>query len=412
MPKKLAVLSITILSMVGQSYALGSAAFSNQSGLSTRVMSMGYTFAGAADDPSAIFFNPGGLTQVKGFQLEYGLETLRLDGFHKTTAGVKDELAKNTPVIPHFYASYSGEDSRWAYGLGIESPFGLMTEWKDDSFSEFYATESRLFMYTINPTVAYQVSDTFSVGGGIDYNNIFNLELNANVESSLGSGVQIGNSKIEGDGTGWGYNLGFLWRPVEKHSMGVSYRSQSNVIIDGDASIIGALSFKTSVKSEVKLPQTVLLGYAYRPSDRFRVQVDYEWADWKSTTQTPFNYQSNPLGLPVKVQRDWKSTSNIGAGIEYGAKDWLDLRFGMLAYERVVPRERVESSLPDTSRWGITTGAGFHFGNSRLDVGYNFIKLRSYSVSNTQGNGQNLNGEYGADLHVVSATLKHKWGGQ
>ena len=58
----------------------------------------------------------------------------------------------------------------WKFGLGIETPFGLTTSWKNpDQFAgRFLSTKASLQAFDINPTLGWQVTPTFGIGvGGI-----------------------------------------------------------------------------------------------------------------------------------------------------------------------------------------------------------------------------------------------------
>jgi long-chain fatty acid transport protein len=273
-------------------------------------------------------------------------------------------------------------------------------------------------MYDVNPTIAYAVNDKFSLGGGIDFFNVFDVELNQRVP-----GAPDGSGRFSGDGTGWGYNLALHWKPVSKHTFGLSYRSQVNVIIEGDtelkdvtaplnAFLGGASSYKTGAATEVKFPQSVLLGYGFRPNDRWTIFADYEWVNWSSTNETKFTYDQNNALLPQTIARDWKSTNNLGLGAEWKVNETMDFRFGGLVYERVVPSGTLESSIPDSSRWVLTLGPGFHFGNMSLDLGYNAIFFNSRSVDNNAGNAfASMDGKYETFINVFSVGVSQKWGG-
>jgi long-chain fatty acid transport protein len=411
-------------------FALGGAALGNQAGISTRIMSLGYSFSGVSDDASAIFFNPGGLTQVKGLNLMTGASVLNLATEHTSTAGTNDEMESNTPFVPYFYSSYSNPNSRWAYGLGINSPFGLITEWKDDSFSKYYATKSQLLMYVINPTIAYSFTDSLSFGAGIDYFNVYDTELNArvfNVDSLLipGSPTGDGNSKLSGDGTAWGYNFGAHWRANDKHSFGLSYRSQVNVPVegtvelsnlqDGTAFAFNGLSlgstYKSDVTTEFKFPQSVLFGYGFKPSEKMTLYADYEWVNWAIVEETKFNFSNNNANLTQSINRDWKNSNNVGIGLEYKANQRVDLRVGGFLYERVIPSSTLEASLPESGRFGLTTGVGLHFGNASIDLGYNAIFFNDRDVDNNQGNVfGSLDGKYETFINVFSTGVSYKWG--
>jgi long-subunit fatty acid transport protein len=46
--------------------------------------------------------------------------------------------------------------------------------------------------------------------------------------------LQLGELELEADGDGWGYNAGLLWKPSERLSVGISYRSEIELDFDGD----------------------------------------------------------------------------------------------------------------------------------------------------------------------------------
>ena len=53
-------------------HAVGSGGFENQV-LSGKALGMGNAFVGQADDPTAVFFNQAGITQLEGVNLSLGL---------------------------------------------------------------------------------------------------------------------------------------------------------------------------------------------------------------------------------------------------------------------------------------------------------------------------------------------------
>ncbi|OVE76671.1 hypothetical protein BVX98_05140 [bacterium F11] len=413
--------------LAAEVYGVGSGALGNQAGISTKATAHGFSFAGVADDPSAVFYNPAGLVQVKGIQAILGATVLDIKTEHATLAGIKDTTASNLPLVPNFYLSWSDIDSPWAFGLGVYSPFGLITEWKDDSFAQYYATESKLLMYAVNPTVAFAVNDHLFFGAGLDFFNVYDVELNQKVIDISGGGTE-GDGKLSADGTGWGYNLGVLWKPHEKHSLGLAYRSQVNVVVEGETTVTnipavtagalfgGASSFKTGTSSEFKFPQSVLLGYGFRPSGRWTIFADYEWVNWTTVEETKFNYEQNALGLTQSVPRNWKSTNNLGVGAEWAMSEVVDLRFGGLVYEQVVPSSTLEAAVPDSSRWALTFGTGIHLGNTTLDFGYNAIFFNDRSINNDQEDtvfaSYSQDGEYKTFINVFSFGVSQKWGGK
>src|SRR5881396_2893378 len=61
-------------------------------------------FAGEANDPSAIFYNPAGITQLPGTQLMIGTSIVYLHSdFRSSTTGEFTQLQDQFPILPHFY---------------------------------------------------------------------------------------------------------------------------------------------------------------------------------------------------------------------------------------------------------------------------------------------------------------------
>ena len=101
---------------------------------SARGNALGGTMVGRADDPSAIYYNPAGITQLSGMQVMVGATAIRPSTTVKTMtpAGeVSTESEDNTWIPPHLYGTYQVVDNVWA-GVGLFSRFGLGTEFPSD----------------------------------------------------------------------------------------------------------------------------------------------------------------------------------------------------------------------------------------------------------------------------------------
>src|SRR5688572_25517174 len=90
---------ICLISFTTSAGALGSGGWSNVTGTSARAAGFGYAFAGVADDPSAINYNPAGLVQSKGWQVMTGAAILQFNMEHTTPAGVTDRAVSHHPVV-------------------------------------------------------------------------------------------------------------------------------------------------------------------------------------------------------------------------------------------------------------------------------------------------------------------------
>ncbi|MFP4236270.1 MAG: OmpP1/FadL family transporter, partial [Desulfonatronovibrio sp.] len=93
-----------------------------------RGTSMGGTTIGRADDPSAVAYNPAGITQLEGIQTMAGLSVVSPSGEIETPGGTTTSIERNNWIPPHAYLTYQMNDWAWL-GLGVYTRFGLGTEY-------------------------------------------------------------------------------------------------------------------------------------------------------------------------------------------------------------------------------------------------------------------------------------------
>ena len=110
------------------------------------VSNMGYAFAGgaaSAEDASTIFWNPAGMTRLSGRQAVLGMNAI-YGSARFTNQGTTSPAGPAFPItggdggnpvglnwVPNlYYATDLGRDFK--AGIGINSPFGLKTEYPSD----------------------------------------------------------------------------------------------------------------------------------------------------------------------------------------------------------------------------------------------------------------------------------------
>src|SRR5690349_1226436 len=63
----------------------------------------GNAFAATADNPSAIYYNPAGITQLEGIQAQAGLYLISADTSYTSPSGVKAETDASPQPVPQLY---------------------------------------------------------------------------------------------------------------------------------------------------------------------------------------------------------------------------------------------------------------------------------------------------------------------
>lgn len=164
---------------------------------SARAAGAGYVgVAGQNNDPTAVFTNPAAMTALRGTQATFGLHWENINGDFKDSAGNETKERVTNVAVPNFSVTQSFMDGKLSAGLSSQSPYGLETHWDANSPMRYVATNSRLGMVDITPAVAYQVHPKVSVGAGVDYVNLFDAQLDRQVNvsavnTSLGGGLSF-----------------------------------------------------------------------------------------------------------------------------------------------------------------------------------------------------------------------------
>ena len=116
-------------------------------------------FTARADDPSAIFYNPAGITELEGWQILVGSSGILLGdtSFHSPTLG-SDEMIRNTAFPSHLYLTNRASD-HISWGLGLYTPFGLETEWDDSSPVRFSSRHADVATTFLTGVVGFRIND-------------------------------------------------------------------------------------------------------------------------------------------------------------------------------------------------------------------------------------------------------------
>ena len=219
----IALVGAIYLATTAASWALG---FRNpdQNAVAT---GQGEAFVAQADDASAIYYNPAGLTQLQGTEISAG-GYLWLPEYDFKGAAGKDNMTL-TSAQPHLYAATDFGLKKWRFGLGANIPFGNVSEWGKTGPFVNITTKSSLAVLGASATVAYQINEHLSLGAGLNF-YLGNTQLE-NLSLAPGGG----NFRFKGHGEAFGATAGVLWKINEHHSLGAVYRSPFTITFSDSA---------------------------------------------------------------------------------------------------------------------------------------------------------------------------------
>lgn len=426
------IMAMFLLFSATKAFCVGSSAFRVEL-VDTEAMSKGFAFVGEANNPSAVFYNPAGLTQLKsGQHLSLGLIGLTPATDFTNEAGTKYQMNRETFPLPHFYYTNNFGLERMVFGIGMVAPWGLSTEWNEDSGVRYCSTRTRIASDVTMLTAAYKLTEKISLGVAFDY-------VRGNMgrqKRILQAGAGDGNFEMNiKDNFAWGYRLALLYTINDRHSLGLQYRSPVELKLRGYvtmenlssvigpygnmgfafsyAGIMGGSSYNEKMYMEAELPQAVIIGYNFKPSDKWAINLDVEWTNWASIEQEYliYQYETNATRLSIlndgnPASRDWNNAIAMGLGGQYNLNEKLRLRSGCYYKEKAVPEANFEPALPDNNTFGFTAGFGYSFNEKiTLDVGYAFQKFLKRKIDNNTFSGT-IDGKYNTYANMYGATLR------
>ena len=362
-----------------------------------RALAMGGAFVAQASDGSAMFFNPAGLAFQKGFKVYLGTTLIMPSSSFK--AGSKETKQPDQTFTPiNLYASYALSNGL-TFAIGVYNPYGLGTEWPIDWDGRQMSVKTDLETFYINPTVAYKVSDQFSIGVGVSYVTAkVTLKQRVPTLSALvpapALSAKDGTVDLDGTGNGINFNVGILYKPTTDLSIGLSYRSETKIDFEGTAKFTDMAALGGPVpanffpggtgKTALPMPSNIIAGVAYNVSKDFTVEADFQYVGWKAYDQLKLDIPlgpSFPPAIPLPLQgpstlvKNWEDGYLIRFGGEY-RMDKLALRAGFIYDKTPQPDAVVEPMLPDANRMEVTIGAGYEISKTiSAHVGYQLISF-------------------------------------
>lgn len=383
--KKMTLRTVPALLLALFSGAASAAAFQlweqNASGLATAYAGS----AAVADNASTVFFNPAGMTQLKGGQLSVGVTgvgpSYKFNNQGSTTTGGNGGDAGSWAAVPNAYMSWQLTPNLFL-GLGISAPFGLATEYKDANWvGRVQAIKSEIKTVNYNPSLAYRVNDKVSLGFGVNY-------------QTMDAELTSAGSQLKGDDAAWGWNAGALFTLSPAMRVGVSYRSALNYTLEGTANGV------VPIRADVKLPDTFILSVWQQVSDNWEAMGDLSYTRWN--TLQSLNVISRNSGTQLTSETfNYDNSWRLAWGAAYKSSDALKLKFG-IAYDRTPVNNADRSArVPDNDRIWFTLGGQWNAGKAgKVDLGYAYLYVKDPSIEQTKG-ANTLRGSYDASAQVL-----------
>lgn len=423
----------------------------------TCAVSRGFAATGSpCDDASTIFWNPAAAAELTGRSLSIGGSAIIVKGsFLQDSTGLKYPTHISPELPPDFFGAVRVGNG--SVGLGVYVPYGLTSQWNDDFPGRFSALRASLKTIYVQPNVAYQINDNWSVGGGpiighstVDLTQAIDLS-----QQTAAPGItfnQLGipyltefaRAQFHGSATAIGYNVG-VHAKYHDWSVGARYVSALNFkydkgtanfsqtptgltlaqgnpvsptgsIIPLDA-LLGA-EFATGgpltaqgASSEITHPWQLQAGIGYNGWANTKLSADIARIGWSSFKTLPVTFDGGASAESRTILEDYSDSWSY----RFGAEHRIGPATGRIGYAYSVspaPDVSVTPLLPDMNRRNFAAGLEIPVMSIyRLELGYLHVNTpgrRGRIVersSEAQIAAQLNTGTYELSADVISASL-------
>ncbi len=323
----------------------------------------GNAFVATANDPSAVFYNPAGISQLEGFNVSLGAYGIDWRDRYSSAAGSVDSKTI-FDAAPQVFSTINLLKDRLTFGVGIYSPYGLRSEWPTKAPFLQDGETGQITYARAAGTLAWQITPSLSVAAGpnFDYSEADIKEFATPVPFLPGF-----VNHFRGRATSVGYEAGILFHPGDQHYFGLTYRSATEMNYNGHATlpVVPFLANPNiAASADFHFPSTLVFGYSFRPNEKWNFESDLNWTDWSTLKTVPV------VPLPEALGFGWKPSWMLDFGATRYLGDNWRVSGGYMYSENTVPDANFNPLVPDSDRHIFSLGVGKKCGSFTWDAAY------------------------------------------
>jgi long-chain fatty acid transport protein len=407
-------------------------------------MAFDHGTAGMINNPATLGFMASGTSR-----LDIAVGGLHPDVTSKMS-GVpnadSDGTAYYMPAI-----GYIRKDDKLSWGVGMMAQGGMGTEYGKNSFLSGYHSYGTLFgggsvgnsglenrselgLGRVLFPLSFDVSDTFKIGGSLDYlwggldlQMVMSGDMFAQFAGAPGASASPlgyatgsmvtaflstpgladvdyaqfdfseGSNKMKQrlETNGWAGNIGFTWKATPQLSIGGVYHGKTSLDdMSGKGKlntqvVVGVVTMQMPVSGKLKVvdfqwPETFGIGMAYQVNDQLLLVADYKrinWADTMKNFKMEFTASGNTgpaagfngTKMTAVLYQDWEDQDVFMFGGSYKYSNELTLRAGVNLANNPVPKKYMNPLFPAIIKDTLTLGFGYAFNKaSSVDFAYTY----------------------------------------
>ncbi len=343
---------------------------------------MGLIGTSLSADASCLFYNPGALGFVKEkLSFSGGMSVLRsMVAFQYRDPSTYTAETDNPLGTPFYFYGAGKINERLSVGLAINTPYGNSLEWEKDWAGRYLIESIKLKAIFFQPSVSYKINDKLGIGAGFVYAT-GDVDLTKRLPVA-GVDQVDGTVNIKGATKNYGFNVGILYKPTDKLQIGIDYRSQIDMNVEGaDVTMTVPSSLSTKFPGENKvdvtlpLPANLDIGASYQFNEKLMLGFSLNYVFWGVYDSLIFDFENNTDALAdSRNPRDYSNTLIFRAGGEYNLNKLLTIRAGGYFDPSPASKEYFTPETPSLDNLGLSCGLSIRpVKNLSIDLSFLYL---------------------------------------
>ena len=334
-----------------------------------------------AQDASAVFTNPAGMTRLEGSQTLLGVQALYGDYGFSIDPGTSWDLGTGDGGNPigwfpggGLFFSYSASPDL-KLGFAMTGNLGLSGKYDENWVGRYYVQDITLLGLSFLPAIAYKATDKLSLGASVNaMYGISKYKLAINTPEGQRPGNFVATRRADTDGQmnfedevwGWGVNLGLLYEFNAGTRLGLSWNSQVNLDFSAPPEFSNLGRFGTTLQNAgllapnlnmgINVPQQLMASVFHQVNPLWAVLGSVGWQEWSKFGQLQLGIDNTAHPTSLTKDLDFKDTWHLAMGAQYHLSEpWL-LNFGVAYDSEFQSGETVSPILPVNDAWRFGAG--------------------------------------------------------
>lgn len=372
-----------------------------------RDLSLAASAVAAQGDSGAAFAMPAALARQSGLSARLSLGFLNIfNVWNDPTGAVPDEeMDLKFTALPSLSVSYGGKLAAlggrgWGVGLGVEPFGGGAVFWPEGWEGRYRIVTVDRKVFSVVLTAGIEVLPMLRIGGGlVYYHTLEEFTQNLCVSCFGIAGAPDATATLELSGGAFTYDVSAEVDPIPGVPLriAVDYKHKAKQTPDGDVrwsgvpapvAALNPILRDQDVEQVLTVPNVLNVGIAYRVVKPLNLTFTYTFDRWIVYGDDRF-VGSEP-GAELTVGRAYRNGYTLRAGGEYDLNPKVQLRVGVQRDVSGLEESEYSPTLPDSSSWAFTAGAGYRFGKGfSVDAGL-FYAIMDEVTSTNNGSEPSL----------------------